>query len=904
MKKFLSLLLFVPYFLSAQVVTTTPSVVNDRDVIEVVFDATKGNGAMVGATECYAHTGLITSNSTGTSDWKYAPNWLDNSAKYKMTSLGSNKWKLTLSPNIRTYYGVADAAEKIKQLAFVFRSGDGSKVGKDTGNQDIFVTIPQHVEFLSPSKVTVTSPSSSLDIVVGASDASTLSLFMNDVNSAPLKTATATTVLNYTTTLPAGNYNLIAQAIVNGVAYRDTAYICSFNAPFSKKVRPTGLKEGVTRNADGSVTFCIFAPYTSSMFLLADFNNFKPATQYVMNYDYEGFGATAAQQRYYWITVPKEVLDPNKEYAYQFLVDRTIRIADPYGTKILDPWNDKWISNSVYPDLKAYPTGFTTEPVSTFKVNKDMYSWEVSNFVAPLADNLRIYELHFRDFTTEGTVKAAMQKLDYIKSLGMNAIELMPIQEFDGNDSWGYNPNFYFATDKAYGTDADYKQFIDECHKRGIAVILDVVFNHSWGQHPWCKLYWDSANGRPAANNPFYNAVAPHPYSVGNDFKHSNPDVRNYFKNVLAYWMNEYRVDGYRFDLSKGLTDRACDETSASWYDTNRISYLKEYNSAIKAVNPNAYTILEHFCADNEESELGNNGMMVWRNLSHSYGQSAMGFSQESDFSRLFAGTSSMPASCLMGFMESHDEERATFKAMTNGESSIKASLDERMKQAATNAAFFLTVPGAKMVWQFGELGYDISIEQGGRTGRKPILWNYFDDVYRKRLYDTYSKLNALRNSYPDLFSSLSTFNWQVSESYWSSGRFISIESQDKQKHVVVVGNFTNAANNINIAFPHAGTWYNHMDDSSITVTTSQVVQIPAHEFKLYTDFKPVITGINNTITTSKEVLNVAVYSINGTLIKQLKELSTVNDLPLDKGCYIIRCTYTDGTSESIKMMK
>lgn len=896
--------MFIPFLLNAQVVTTTPSVVNDRDVIEVVFDATKGNGAMVGATECYAHTGLITSNSNGASDWKYAPTWLDNSAKYKMISLGSNKWKLTISPNIREFYGVSDPAEKIKQLAFVFRNATGSLVGKDTGNQDIFATIPQHVEFLSPSKVTVISPTSVAAFVIGASEASTLSLFLNDVNSTPLATANAATELTYSNTFVVGNYNFIAQAVVNGQTYRDTVYVCSFNAPFSKKVRPVGLKEGVTRNTDGSVTLCVFAPYTSSMFLLADFNNFKPVTQYVMNYDYDGLGSIAAQQRYYWITIPKEELDPNKEYAYQFLVDRAIRIADPYGTKILDPWNDKYISSTVYPNLRAYPSGLTTDPVSTFKINKDTYNWEVSHFVTPTADNLRIYELHFRDFTSEGTVKAAMQKLDYIKSLGMNAIELMPIQEFDGNDSWGYNPNFYFATDKAYGTDADYKQFIDECHKRGIAVILDVVFNHSWGQHPWCKLYWDSANNRPAANNPFYNAIAPHPYSVGNDFKHSNSQVRTYFKNVLAYWMNEYKVDGYRFDLSKGLTDRVCDESTASNYDSNRISYLKEYNLAIKAVNPNAYTILEHFCDGSEESELGNNGMMVWRNMSGAYGQSAMGFSQNSDFSGLYAGTASMPTASLMGFMESHDEERVTYKALTNGDVSIKSSLEERMKQAATNAAFFLMVPGAKMVWQFGELGYDISIEQGGRTGRKPILWSYYDDVYRKGLYDNYSKLNALRNAYPDLFSSAANFSWKVSESYWDSGRYINIESADKQKHVVIAGNFSSSAKSLSVTFPHAGTWYNYQDKTPITVTTTQIVQVPAHEFRLYTDFLPLISGIKDVTLSEKEVNSVDLFSINGMLIKRMKDTSALNDINLNKGCYIIRTHYVDGTVSATKIMK
>lgn len=889
--------LFITVILHAQV-TTNPAVITNDQVIEILFDATQGNKGMVGATECYAHTGLITSNSGSLSDWKYATTWGVNDVKYKMVSVGNDKWKLTITPNIRSFYGVSNSQEKIKQLAFVFRNGDSSKQGKTSDGGDIFVKIPQNVEFVSPASISVVSPTDMVSVKINAANASTISLFLENVNSTPLATASNATSLTFSQVFAKGDHYLIAQAILGNQTYRDTVYLCSFSAPFSRKVRPDGTKEGITRNANGDVTFCFYAPNTSSAFLLGDFNNYKPSVNYVMNYDYE---SGAPSLRYYWITIPG--LDPNTEYGYQYLMDRTIRCADPYSEKILDPWNDGYISSDIYPGLKAYPSGKTSDPVSTFKINKPTYNWQVTDFSIPDANKLRVYEILIRDFTSEGTIKAATQKLDYIKSLGMTAVELMPIQEFDGNDSWGYNPNFYFAPDKAYGTPEDYKTFIDECHKHGLAVILDVVFNHSWGQFPWCKLYWDSINNRPAANNPFFNAIAPHPYSVGNDFKHSNAKVRNYFKNVLAYWLQEYKLDGFRFDLSKGFTDRVSDESTVSNYDANRISYIKEYCDTIKTVKPNAYAILEHFCATNEESELANDGAMLWRNLNNAYCQSAMGFVSNSDFSGLYYGTS-MPAGSLMGYMESHDEERTAFKALTYGDASLKNSLEERMKQEANNAAFFLTVPGPKMVWQFGELGYDISINQNGRTGRKPILWNYYDDAARKGLYDNYSKLNALRNSYPDLFSTNSTFSWQVGSSNWDSGRYINIESADKQKHVVLAGNFSSSAQSLSVTFPHAGIWYNYQDKTPITVTTTQIVQVPAHEFRLYTDFLPLISGIKDVTFSEKEVNSVEIFSINGMLIKRMKDTSALNDINLNKGCYIIRTHYVDGSISATKIMK
>ena len=151
-----------------------------------------------------------------------------------------------------------------------------------------------------------------------------------------------------------------------------------------------------------------------------------------------------------------------------------------------------------------------------------------------------IYELLLRDFTQTGDLAGAMSKLPYLKKMGVNAIELMPVQEFDGNDSWGYNPCFFFAMDKAYGTKKMYKEFIDACHKEGMAVILDVVYNHATGNHPFAKLYWEG--DKTAACNPYFNVEAPHPFSVFHDFNHESELVRKFVKRNLQFLLNEYHL--------------------------------------------------------------------------------------------------------------------------------------------------------------------------------------------------------------------------------------------------------------------------------------------------------------------------------------------------------------------------
>jgi|AGTN01.3.fsa_nt_gi 1,4-alpha-glucan branching enzyme len=548
----------------------------------------------------------------------------------------------------------------------------------------------------------------------------------------------------------------------------------------------------------------------------------------------------------WWITLTG--LDPAKEYAFQYYVGKTgedvIRVADPYARKVLDPSNDHYIPLSTYPENKTYPAEGAIGIVSVFKIQEEPYNWQVTNFEIPPRDNLVIYEMLLRDFTLTGDINGAKEKLNYLESLGVNAIELMPVQEFDGNDSWGYNPAFYFATDKAYGTDVMYKQFIDECHKRGMAVILDVVYNHATGANPFAKMWWDSANNRTAANNPYFNVTAPHPYSVFHDFNHEEPLVRNFVKRNLEFLLEEYNIDGFRFDLSKGFTQQiSSDDGVFRRYDAKRISYLKEYNAVIKAVNPDAYVILEHFADDKEETELSNDGMMVWRNNNWAYCQSAMGYSSESAFTPAYYNTSGRPSNSLVSYMESHDEERMGYKqlAYSPENSPLKSDITARMSQLAANAAFFFTVPGPKMVWQFGELGYDISIDENGRTGKKPVKWDYQGITQRQELYTTYSKLIDLRMSHSELFNATATLNWKVSVNDWNGGRFITLSSFGNAKQVVVVGNFTNASITAPTPFPKTGTWYNYMKPSETEQVTSSTMNIalPANSFRIYTTFAP-----------------------------------------------------------------
>lgn len=580
------------------------------------------------------------------------------------------------------------------------------------------------------------------------------------------------------------------------------------------KALPAGAKDGVTFiNSGKSVIFNLYAPGKKSVSVIGDFNGWDVNdTKAVMNNTPDG--------KRWWVQIDN--IDAATEYGYQFYIDKSLKVADPYTEKVLDPDNDSYILSDTYPNLKKYPTGKTTGNVSVFQANQPAYSWKNSSFVRPDKKNLVVYELLVRDFIDAHNYQTLTDTLKYLSNLGVNAIELMPINEFEGNLSWGYNPSFYFAPDKYYGTKNALKAFIDECHSRGMAVIQDIVLNHSFGQSPMVQMYFNTAAGKPAADNPWYNVDPTHPYNVGYQFNHESADTKYFVKNVLKFWMTEYKIDGFRFDLSKGFTQvnyGTSDAAVGPWgqYDASRVAIWKDYNNYIKSIdNNNFYVILEHFAANQEEKELAGEGMMLWNNLNYNANEATMGWLTNSNFQGLFYDqhTFTQPYN-LVSYFESHDEERLQFKNESYGNAVGSYNVKDKNTGLAREemaAAFLFSVPGPKMLWQFGELGYDVSIDQGGRTSNKPIYWNYNTDPSRRHLYNIYSKMIKMKEKNA-VFAS-------TNYSYDLGGAIKTIQLKDASANVEVVGNFDVIPQPGSISFPATGTWYDNISGTSINVTS------------------------------------------------------------------------------------
>lgn len=905
---------------SAQIVTTDPDLPIDTKPVTVYFNASLGTKGLMDYTgDVYAHTGVITDKSTGSSDWKYVKAaWDVNLPECKMTRVETNLYKLDITPSIREFYGVPNG-EKILKMAFVFRNADGSKEGKDDGAKDIFADVYEeglNVSFTHPSgNWVLTDSTETLSLTASATDTSALTLYINNISVKQ----TYGTSITYDYSFPnAGDYTSVVTAEKNGKTVADTLFICAQKDPDTLSI-PEGNSDGINYNSSSEVTFVLYAPYKKNVFLLGDFNNWYPQNAWQLKKD----------GNRWWITVSG--LTPGKEYAFQYLVDSTIRIADPYSEKILDPSNDKYIPTTVYPNLKPYPDGKTDGIVGVIAPGKEKFQWDDTGFVPAKTKDLVIYELLIRDFVTSHDIKDVAGKLDYLHTLGVNAIELMPFSEFEGNSSWGYNPDFYFAPDKYYGRDIDYKAFIDECHKRGIAVIMDMVLNHAYNQCPLVQLYYNPIANQPAADNPWFNQTSPNPvFYWGNDFNHESPATKYFVSRVIKYWMKDYHIDGYRFDFTKGFTNTPGD---GSAYDPSRIAILENMYDTLKTADTNGIMICEHFTANSEEKELSDYGMCIWGNLNYNYGQASMGYLNNSDFSWGSYEARGWSKPHLVTYMESHDEERLMYNNLTNGNQLADYSIKDTataLQRIALCGDLFFTIPGPKMIWMFEELGYDYSInrcEDGSlssdcRVSPKPVVWNYYNDPKRKELYLDFAKLIEVKKNYPA---------FETTDYTLHVGDNIAVKKitlKDPEQDVVAMGNFGLTETSTEAGFTKTGMWYELFSGDSINVSdTSMNINLQAGEYKLYSTEKMLTpTGtrevISNNIaftlfpnpvknqlsvTTDAVISAFEIYDLSGIkqmTIKNPEKPYSINVSKLSGGFYLLVGKTQDGKNIILKFVK
>lgn len=884
----ISLVLTFPLLLKAQI-TTEPALPVATQKVTITFDSSKESRLGYFTGDLYAHTGV---GIEGKGNWQNVvgggDSWGKNDVQPKLTHKGNGIYELEITPDINAFYSVA-SGEKVVNMSFVFRSADQSKQ-----TNDLFVDVYEEglvVQITEPSSNSILPKNQPVNISAQSSMDADLRLYLNETILSQNSGKTISTTYSFS---ESDLYWLIAEATAGEETKRDSVQVF-VREDVAEETLPEAYRKGINYPSDNSAALVLYAPYKEFVFVLGDFNDWRPQNEYQMKKDGDHF----------WLEIPG--LEKDEEYAFQYLIDGEIRVADPYTEKILDPWNDGYISDETYPELIAYPDGKTEGIVSVLHPGQDDYQWEVTDFQIPDKEKLVIYELLIRDFTEEHTFKAVREKLDYLEDLNINVLELMPVNEFEGNSSWGYNPSFYFAPDKYYGPRSELKKLIDECHKRGIAVLIDMVLNHSYGQSPFVQMYMDNWTITP--ENPWYNVESNFKNSQlrwGYDFNHEADVVKELVDSVNSFWMTEYKVDGFRFDFTKGFSNTPFGENSwGSEYDAARIANLKRMADEIWKRKEDALVIFEHLSDNTEEKELADYGILMWGNMHGSYREAGRGNTGASNLSWGVYNSRGWNEPNLITYAESHDEERIMVDLLSSGfiegDYNIR-QIPTALDRVELNSVFLLPLPGPKMIWQFGERGYDVSINDfGGRLSEKPPRWEYLDNSDRTDLFQVIAQLNHLKQTYEEFTPE--SFDYNL------GGQARWYRLSHSGNHVFAVGNFGATSTTANVTFPETGKWYNFFAQDSIEVeAASQTFSMQPGEYRLYSTRKlsktQVVTDIAEvdlekdkirvypnpatvevTIAAEKPISKIEIWSVAGTLMKQLDFLSE-NQIKISTGDY------------------
>jgi len=861
MKKFYSLVsLLVAVFVFGQInYTVTPNPFNETDVITLTVPGNQIDEAAWGVSNnsIYIWSWSFDTNYQNSQDCPTNGSWNNSNDLNKFSyNSGTDTYSLTFTPT--SFYGRTG----IGRFGFLLKD----KAGTHQTSPDIFVNVGilnLNLTNPAPNSLTTVPAGNSINITASTNVASTFQLKANGAVVNSISTPSQTYSYSYTVTQDANMELIATDANSNS---KNASFIFQTPRNVVTEAIPNWIKQGINYSPTDQtrVGLALYAPYKNFVHVIGSFNNWAVDDAYLMKRD-------ATNPDLYWIELTG--LTPQQLYTFQYRTNDLKKVADPYSPQILSSYDDQWISNTTYPNLPPFPAGQNFE-VSMFKTGQASYNWQITNFQRPAKEDLVVYELLLRDFTQEKNWQSLINKISYLKNLNINAIELLPIMEFEGNLSWGYNTSFHYALDKAYGTPEKFKEFVDLCHQNGIAVILDVAFNHATGRSPLARLWNIDPDGDGfgdiAANNPYFNQVPKHSYNVFNDFNHTSPATQYYVERTLKQWLTEYHIDGFRWDLTKGFTQNCSenDEACTNAYQQDRVDIMKNYADKQWATDPNSYMIFEHLGTDAEEQQWANyriaegKGVMLWNKQTEPYNQNTMGYKENSNYDRMNHTLHGFTNKHAVGYGESHDEERLMFKNLAygavNGSYNV-TNLNTALERMKTFGATFFTIPGPKMIWQFGELGYEFSINRcadgsinsGCRTDEKPVAFTlgYDTNVNRKLVYDTWAKIINIRNTYPVFKSNTYTVE-SNNLTNDPDGLITRIYVYDNTiagvKNVVVLANYTTSPQNVVPYFPYTGQWQNLMDNSiSNFVSTTAPITLQPGEFRIFGNYSGALSTVD-----------------------------------------------------------
>jgi len=544
------------------------------------------------------------------------------------------------------------------------------------------------------------------------------------------------------------------------------------------------------------IEFALFAPYNNHASVVGSFS------------DWQEIQMAKGKDGFFRTTIELE----DGEYQYKFKVqskswffkpDEWVEVTDPYAIDIVDDETQNGVIR-----------------IKDGERIVDTYVWNNDHHPLPADHELVIYEMHVGDFSggeddpySRGKFEHVVEKLDYLCELGVNALELMPVKEYPGTHSWGYSPRYFFAVESSYGSTADLKRLVDECHGRGIRVLMDGVYNHSESSSPLTQIdhdYW------------YHNSPRDPDNSWGPEFNYEHYDenldtypARRFIGDTVCFWIQEYHIDGIRYDAARQIAN----------YDFMR--WLVERTKECAGEKP-FINIAEHIPDTPTITNVDGPMDSCWHDSFYHTMLSHLS-SERFDLEELEAVIDPkrrgyMGATNVINYLSNHDHNRLIV------ELADRDIFDEAaFRRLRLGLAILFTSVGIPLLWMGSEFG-----EYKGKTLEQAKLdWNLLKNEQNKNHFHYCKGLIELRKQNPALqTANIDFFHENSDMKVFAYGRW-----NDEGSRVVVVVNFSDQfiADYSIPEFPEDGTWHEWTHDYDVEVSDRTLTtDLPEYEAKVF----------------------------------------------------------------------
>lgn len=501
--------------------------------------------------------------------------------------------------------------------------------------------------------------------------------------------------------------------------------------------------------------------------------------------------------------------------------------------------------------VDPYAREFATGKLSAFTLGYSPYQWSAAeaDWKTPHLWDLILYEMNLAEFSDN--VQGAIDHLNYLADLNVNAVSVMPVTNVSMEVDWGYLPFGYFGVDERFGRRGDFQRFVDAAHQLGLAVIVDAVYGHT----AWDFTYADLYKRLQYHENPFMGPFVKEYFGANVDYNRKL--AQDFFFTVNTHWLGTYHVDGFRYDCVPEFWDGALGVGYANLvfntyqFVKNSLTSLSRFNGAegVRLIQiaeqleapeqilaqtysngtwQNASLSAAADCAHGAAGAIGNLGLRL----------GAIGYANQVDTNGdiLFKAP--------LQYLENHDHSRFLCEfGLVQPDSSknplfFEGDRENHWFKVQPYLIAFLTAKGIPMLWQGQEFGENYFLPDGG-TGRvrllRPVRWDYFYDDIGKSLVDLSRKLLTLRKGCPELRQG-EHFFFNDYQHFLSHGLLLFQRSLGATTTLVAV-NFTDYDQSAPFTFTKAGEYKEQLQNAdNFTAHTGQErwLTIPSNYGKIW----------------------------------------------------------------------